>query len=192
MKELFKKILLPIDQTNQKQLDFKCAAVLLPLVFDTSSNEWQVLFTVRAKHLKNHPGQISFPGGRYETTDADLSITAIRETEEEIGVKPQHIQLLGQLPQQKTTSQYNITPYVAVIDSNYQITIDNNEVEEVFTAPLAYVTDIKNQQKVTEKINGTEYSFYLIQFNHYKIWGATARILVNLTRRLNTSNLPVL
>ncbi len=184
----FKNCLLPIAQENQKQPDLKCAAVLLPLIFDEQSDDWQVLFTTRAKHLKHHPGQISFPGGRYETTDGDLSSTALRETREEIGIIPEHIQLLGQLPQQKTTSQFNITPFVAVIDSNYQIIIDKNEVEEVFTAPLSFVTNVSNQQKVTEKINGIEYSFYVIQFNHYKIWGATARILVNLTRRLNSSN----
>ena len=188
MQKLLQHNLLPVDEPNKRQVDLKCAAVLLPLVIDQQSNQWHIILTRRAQHLKHHPGQISFPGGRYEADDLDLSTTAKRETFEEIGISTQHIQLIGQLPQQKTTSQYNITPFVGIIDPAYQIEIDQNEVAEAFTVPFEFVTDEKHQKKVTETINDIEYNFYVIEYKQYYIWGATARILVNLTRRLNNES----
>lgn len=176
--------LLPLNEPSEKNRELKRAAVLVPLVKNTKFDQWQVIFTRRADHLKHHPGQISFPGGGFEYHDQNLKTTAIRETHEEIGIKPSQIKLLGRLPQQQTVSQYNVTPYVGIVDSDYQVSIDQNEVAEVFTTPFDYVTDQANQKKVTESINGKEYSFYVIQYKHYNIWGATARILVNLSRRL--------
>jgi len=183
--------LLPLDEPSEKKIALKCAAVLLPLVIDKQTNQWHILFTRRAAHLKHHPGQISFPGGRFETQDFNLSTTAIRETHEETGIEPKLIQLLGRLPQQQTTSQYNITPFVGTIDSHYQLKIDHNEVAEVFTVPFEFVTNLSQQKKVTKTISGVEYSFYVIQYKHYNIWGTTASILVNLSRRLG-SNFKVL
>jgi len=176
--------LLPVDQPSQKRVDFRCAAVLVPLVKDEQDGEWQVIFTRRAEHLKHHPGQISFPGGGFENNDRNLSHTAIRETSEEIGINPEHIHLIGRLPQQRTISQYNVTPFVGTIAPEHQISLDTNEVAEVFRAPLAFVTAPTNQQRVTENIQGKDFSFYVIRYKQYNIWGATARILVNLTRRL--------
>lgn len=187
MIDLIKQCLLPLNEPSKIQDDLRCAAVLVPLIFDKDSQQWHVLFTVRAEHLKHHPGQISFPGGSFEIEDKDLSYTALRETNEEIGIDPAHVQLLGLLPQQKTTSQYYIRPFVGLVAPEHQITIDANEVAEVFTAPLSLLTDSSNQQKVIEEINGTEYSFYVIRYKNYNIWGATARILVNLSRRLNVA-----
>lgn len=179
-----KSAILPFDQPSQSIDSLKCAAVLMPLLQDPGDKSWQVLFTRRALHLKHHPGQISFPGGRYEEADQELHHTALRETFEEIGIEPSKIELIGKLPQQTTISQYNMTPYVGVVSSDYQLTIDPNEVAEVFTVPLEFVIAADNQKKVSETINGTQYSFYVIRYNDYTIWGATARILVNLTRRL--------
>jgi len=183
-----KECLIPLDRVSKKQIELKCAAVLLPLIFDIESDEWQILLTKRAKHLKHHPGQISFPGGGYETHDLDLSVTATRETHEEVGIEPELIQLLGKLPQQETISQYYMTPFVGIIESNYQLKIDPNEVAEVFTVPFDFLINEANQIQVTEAINGTEYTYHKIQYKQYNIWGATARILVNLSRRLNALN----
>lgn len=185
MIEHIAKQLLPVDHTPLTQEQFRCAAVLLPIVTHPDSQDWEVIFTRRAEHLKHHPGQISFPGGGFEINDPDLSFTALRETQEEIGIPTNQIELIGQLPQQQTVSQYNVTPFVGVVSPNYPINVDTNEVAEVFTAPFSYVTDQTNQKKVRETINGKEYEFYVIQYKHYNIWGATARILVNFSRRIN-------
>ncbi len=185
MIDTIKQHLIPLDEQPDIKDSLKCAAVLLPLVFNRQDDLWEVILTRRAEHLKHHPGQISFPGGGYEDKDDSLSETATRETYEEIGIPDNKIQLIGRLPQQQTVSQYNVTPYVGIVDSDYKLTIDRNEVEEVFTAPLTFVTDQTNQEKVTETINGHQYSFYVIRYKHYNIWGATARILVNFTRRIS-------
>ena len=177
--------LLPIDHPSETKDAFKCAAVLMPLVRNEALGRWEVIFTKRAEHLKHHPGQISFPGGGYEAQDRDLSETATRETFEEIGISQNKIQLIGRLPQQQTVSQYNVTPFVGIVEQDYQFKIDENEVAEVFTAPFDFVTDLTNQKRVTETINGHQYNFYVIQYKHYNIWGATAKILVNFTRRIN-------
>ena len=182
-----KPTLLPLSEPSESSTLLRCAAVLMPLVKNLDTGEWEIIFTRRAEHLKHHPGQISFPGGGYETQDKDLSDTAIRETFEEIGINAGQIELLGRLPQQQTISQYNITPYVGIVDPKYQLTIDNNEVAEVFTAPFNFITDQTNQKKVEETIKGQQYSFYVIQYKHYNIWGATAKILVNFTRRLHNN-----
>ncbi|MCW8879651.1 MAG: CoA pyrophosphatase [Kangiellaceae bacterium] len=183
-----KSQLLPVDHPSETKDAFKCAAVLMPLVKNEVMNRWEVIFTKRAEHLKHHPGQISFPGGGYELQDSHLSETATRETFEEIGIGQDKIQLIGRLPQQQTVSQYNVTPFVGVINPNYQLKIDQNEVAEVFTAPFDFVTDLTNQKRVSETINGHQYNFYVIQYKHYNIWGATAKILVNFTRRINRSD----
>lgn len=184
MIDSIRQSLIPLNNDSTKSSNLRCAAVLIPLFFN-KENKLEVIFTRRAEHLKHHPGQISFPGGGFEKNDNDLSKTAIRETYEEIGIQAEKIELIGRLPQQETISQYNITPFVGVVDSNYQLAIDSNEVAEVFTVPFDFVTDLTNHKKQTESFNGKQFSFYVIQYKHYNIWGATARILVNFSRRLN-------
>jgi 8-oxo-dGTP pyrophosphatase MutT (NUDIX family) len=183
MLDLLTQRILPLAEPSPKQADFRCAAVLIPLV-ERAENQWDVIFTRRAEHLKHHPGQISFPGGGYESQDKNLGDTAVRETFEEIGIRAEQVRLIGKLPQQQTISQYNVTPFIGIIDSNYQLKIDYNEVAEVFTAPLEFVIDQTNQQKQTEQFNGRQISYYVIRYKQYNIWGATARILVNLSRRI--------
>ncbi len=175
--------LIPLNHPSEQQPSFRCAAVLMPLLKQT--NQWQVMLTRRAEHLKHHPGQISFPGGAYEQQDVQLSKTAIRETYEEVGIEPSLIELLGKLPQQQTISQYNITPFVGKIHTGYQLNIDPNEVAEVFHVPLDFLTDLTNYQKVEETHKGQRYHYYVIQYKHYNIWGATARILFNFVTRIS-------
>lgn len=183
MIEHIKQSLIHLHEPSKKNDGFKCAAVLIPLVF--YNNQWQVILTRRAEHLKHHPGQISFPGGSYEKQDDNLMVTALRETHEEIGIPDTKIEIIGKLPQQNTISQYNVTPFVGTISEDYQITIDENEVAEVFNVPLNFLTDQTNQIKKDDTFNGKLVSYYTIQYQHYNIWGVTARILVNLSRRLN-------
>jgi len=164
--------------------NFRRASVLIPLVRNMEDNHWNVILTRRAKHLKNHPGEICFPGGRFEILDITLQTTATRETQEEIGITPEQIQLIGRLPQQNTISQYRVTPYVGIIDQGYQLNIDKNEVDEAFLVPLAFTLNKNNHGKITKIIDKQSYSYYVIKYNNYRIWGATARMLVNLSHRL--------
>jgi len=184
MIELVRNSIIPLSEPSKRRPDLRCAAVLMPIV-EVAGLGWQVILTKRAEHLKHHPGQISFPGGGFEPDDETLAITAVRETTEEIGIANQHIELIGRLPQQETISQYFVTPFVGIVDNNYQLTIDENEVAEVFSVPLSFVTDQTNQVKKTATFNGKAVDYYVIQYEQYNIWGATARILVNLTRRMH-------
>ena len=163
---------------------FKAASILIPLVDIQQNNQWNIILTKRAKHLKHHANEVSFPGGRFEKSDIDLQTTAIRETSEEIGIDKKHIKIIGKLPYQKTISQYIITPYVAIIDPNYQIVIDYNEVEEVFLLPLEYALDHNNHQKQTQQIDNQFFSFVQLQYMEHTIWGSTARMLFQLVNRL--------
>ncbi|TQV77064.1 CoA pyrophosphatase [Aliikangiella marina] len=183
MIDLLRDSIIPLDEPAKRRPDLRCAAVLMPIVDDPVSG-WQVILTRRAEHLKHHPGQISFPGGGFEANDKSLAVTAVRETHEEIGIGDEHIELIGRLPQQETISQYFVTPFVGLVDQGYQLSIDQNEVAEVFKVPLAFVTDQTNQIKKTATFNGKPVDYYVIQYEQYTIWGATARILVNLTRRM--------
>ncbi|PHS17555.1 MAG: coenzyme A pyrophosphatase [Kangiella sp.] len=175
------------DNIQLKQI--KPASVLITLV-KQSDNQWHVILTKRAKHLKNHAGEICFPGGKFEDTDENLQQTALRETQEEIGLEHIDLKIIGKLPEQITISQYYVTPYVAVLDRQNglnirNLSIDKNEVEEVFTVPLNYLIDSKNQKLVKRKIKDISFSYHSIEYNDYIIWGATARMLVNLGKLLN-------
>ena len=123
------------------------AAVMILLV--ERANGLHVMFTRRAEHLKHHAGQISFPGGKYETFDASLQHTAIRETEEEIGISIGHNQVLGSIGQYATISGFHVTPYIAIADSIPPLVIDKNEVDYAFEVPLAHCI---NPSKYTDPI----------------------------------------
>lgn len=157
----------------------KKAAVLCPVV---CRDELTVLFTKRASHLKHHAGQICFPGGRYEQHDSSLMETALRETEEEIGLSRHYTKVVGNLQTFKTVSGYEVTPYVGLIEPDFDLRPDANEVEQVFEVPLAYLVDRNNHIAEPVKRNGVSYSIYFIPWQDTFIWGATAafvRILSN-------------
>jgi len=163
---------------------FHPAGVLILLVHSSDPDQWNIIFTKRAMHLKHHPGEISFPGGRFEQNDGELVNTATRETYEEIGISPNEITILGKLPRQKTISGYLVTPFVGYVKGDYELQIDDNEVDAVFVVPLNFLLEPDNHQKIKRLIAESTFDFYQIQYNEHKIWGATARMLVNLSRFL--------
>ncbi|MEF1292176.1 NUDIX hydrolase, partial [Vibrio sp. M260118] len=116
-----------------KQDKLRKASVLIGFI--ERENGINVLFTRRAKHLKHHPGQVSFPGGKFETSDLTLAETAIRETYEEVGIDRDKIDIFGQMPELVTISQFTVTPFLAFISPDYQTRIDKNEVDEAFEVP---------------------------------------------------------
>ncbi len=150
------------------------AAVLVP-VLETDAG-LQVILTKRASHLKHHPGQIAFPGGKRDDTDADLIQTALREAREEIGLPSQSAQILGQLPCHETVTSFRMTPIVALVEPFHPIP-EAGEVAEVFAVPLAHVLNPENYRVEGRRWRGQRRQYYAVPYGPYYIWGATARIL---------------
>ena len=158
------------------------AAVLIPLIDDGDS--LRVLFTERAKHLKHHPGQVSFPGGKLEDSDENLMFTALRETEEEIGIPANLIDVVGTLPKFRTISRYEVVPFIGFVNPGYQLTLDRNEVESVFEVPLSYLIDKNNHFIHWTKRRNRQHPIYFITWQDRTIWGATASFLRTLSNHL--------
>lgn len=158
------------------------AAVLVPLVCrDAMVN---VLLTQRTAHLNDHAGQISFPGGRVESADASREETALRETEEEIGLPRARIALLGRLPDYEIPSGFRITPVVGWVEAPFELAPDPFEVASVFEAPLPYFLDPANYQRRQYHFRGRHRHYMAIPFEGRYIWGATAGMLYSLARML--------
>ena len=160
---------------NAKKIEFRLAAVLIPIIFDNFGPA--VVFTKRAKKLRDHPGQISFPGGKVERGDFSESETVIRECFEEICLKSVDINILGRLPSHETVTGYLITPFVALIRNYEKLKPDLSEVEEIFKVPLEFLLNKQNMRVQNRKLNGNQISYYVIPYGPYYIWGATARII---------------
>jgi len=158
------------------------AAVLVPLVHHADAIS--VLLTQRTAHLADHAGQISFPGGRVEPSDASREDTALRETEEEIGLGRARVELLGRLPDYEIPSGFRITPVVGWIEPPFDLKSDPFEVEAVFEAPLAYFLDPGNYQRREYRFRGRHRHYMAIPFEGRYIWGATAGMLYSLCRML--------
>lgn len=140
----------------------------------------QVLLTLRAPHLHHHPGQVSFPGGRVEPTDRSPPDTALRETEEEIGLPRDRIEVLGQLPRYHTISGFAITPVVGLVTPPFALRADPLEVAEVFEAPLSFLLDARNRERRAIDYRGQWREYEVTVYQGRVIWGATAGILVSL------------
>lgn len=177
--------LTPSVHKFQYNNQLKRAAVLIPIV--SNKNQLDVLLTIRASHLKHHPGQVSFPGGKVEPFDKDITATALRETEEEIGLHASKINVIGQLKPYQTISGYEITPIVAMVKNNNHYQIDKNEVDEIFHVPLSHFL---HQQHIQVPIyqKGMQHNVHFMPYQHYNIWGATAAILRDLANLINHSN----
>jgi 8-oxo-dGTP pyrophosphatase MutT (NUDIX family) len=143
-----------------------------------------VILTRRAAHLKNHPAQISFPGGRVEARDDGPWEAALREAFEEIGLGPDKVELLGCLPTYLTVSGFKVHPCVGWIEPPVKFALDPYEVEEVFEVPLSYVLDPANRRRESEVFGDVRHEFWVIPYPGHRIWGATAGILTSLAKAL--------
>ena len=161
------------------ELSARPAAVLVPLV--TRETGLSVILTRRTAHLKAHAGQISFPGGRKEDADSDLEETALRETEEEIGLHRRHINLIGRLNDYYTVTGFQVTPVVGLVSPPFDLVADPGEVDEVFEVPLSFVMEQRNQKLQTVEFEGAKRRYFAIPYRQYYIWGATAGMLVNFS-----------
>jgi 8-oxo-dGTP pyrophosphatase MutT (NUDIX family) len=163
------------------------AAVLVPLV--PRPQGLSVMLTVRTAHLSAHAGQIAFPGGRTEREDGSAVSTALRETEEEIGLARAHVEVLGQMPTYTTGTGFIVTPVVGLVDPDHRLEPDANEVAEVFEVPLGFLMDPANHQRRLHRwSDGLERSFLAMPWTRpddgreFFVWGVTAAMLRNLYR----------
>jgi 8-oxo-dGTP pyrophosphatase MutT (NUDIX family) len=171
------------DEALQRRPTLTDAAVLIPLI--VRDDGLHVLLTRRTAHLTDHAGQISFPGGRAESVDVSAEDTALRETEEEIGLARTHIEVIGALPEYVTITGYRVTPVVGLITPPFALRPDPNEVAEVFEVPLRFLMDGMHHQRMSfAPVEGAgttgRRSFYAMPWQGYFIWGATAGMLRNL------------
>lgn len=158
------------------------AAVLVPIV--EHDEGLTILLTQRATHLKNHAGQVSFPGGRMESGDAGPWEAALRETEEEIGLAPERVRLAGYLGDHFVITGYVVTPVVGFVRPGFTLRLDSTEVEEAFEVPLSFVLDPANRVPRERHFAGRTFRGYDIPYQGHNIWGATAVMLLSLSRLL--------
>ncbi|WP_018981726.1 CoA pyrophosphatase [Salinimonas chungwhensis] len=158
------------------------AAVLIPML--DFPDGLHVLLTERAHHLRHHAGQISFPGGGYEAQDASLVDTALRESYEEVGLPPHHVEVIGALPNYRTISGYHIKPVIGFVEPSFEYQIDDNEVASVFDVPLSHLMEKNNHLVHHTTREGQRFPIYFIPWQNRMIWGATAAILRNLAHHL--------
>ena len=168
------------DDPELRAAASKEAAVLVAIVDRAAPG---VLLTVRREHLRSHAGQIAFPGGRTEPGE-DAVAAALREAHEEVLLDPGAVELVGTIEPYRTVTGYVVTPVIGVIPTDAELEPHEHEVAELFEAPLAFVLDPANQQRQSALLQGRERHYYEIVWNQRRIWGATAGMIVNLSRRL--------
>jgi 8-oxo-dGTP pyrophosphatase MutT (NUDIX family) len=168
--------------------DPRVAAVLVPLV--VREEGITVLLTQRADHLNDHAGQVSFPGGRHEPFDADSTATALREAQEEVGLDPKRVEVLGALPDYLTGTGFRVTPVVALVHPPFSVKADSFEVAEIFEVPLSFLMNPSHHEIRVFRWEGGERRFFAMPYpradadGDYFIWGATAGMLRNFYRFL--------
>ena len=159
------------------------AAVLVAL---TDRTEPGVILTVRREHMRTHAGQVAFPGGRVDRDETPLA-AALREAHEEILLDPTKVDVVGEIEPDRTVTGYVVTPVIGVIAPDLPLEPHEHEVADWFEAPLRFLLDPANQQRRSALFQGVERHYYEIMWNERRIWGATAAMIVNLSRRLQWS-----
>ncbi len=163
------------------------AAVLIPLV--DRGDELNLLLTQRSSDLEHHPGQISFPGGRLEPGDRDAVAAALRETEEEIGLKREFVEVIGCLPDHAVISGYRVTPVVGLVRPGFELALDATEVSGTFEAPLRHLLDPATHARRMRRIGEEDLEVLDLPWGGHMIWGATAGMILTLRELLGGSPL---
>ena len=175
MKQKLKELLSLRKKHCITKADLKPAAVLVPIF--CKNGEYHILFTRRTEKVKVHKGQISFPGGAYEEKDCTLLATALRESAEEIGLRPEDVEILGELDDSfSVPSNYSISPFVAQIPCPYKFEINEDEIDEIIEVPVSALVEDKHSTQVTEVRDDDADYTHVYKYQGTVIWGATARI----------------
>jgi len=172
----------PVALQRKLTSDLMAAAVLIPII--TREASLSVLLTERSPDLKHHAGQISFPGGRMDAADRDIRATALREAQEEVGIDPANVEIIGYLDPNPTVTGYAVTPVVALVDLQQELIIDPLEVKSAFEVPLPFLLDEGNQQSAEREFEGVMVPIAEFNFGQYRIWGATASMLIQFRKFL--------
>ena len=189
--DILRAIALPSKATSDFDLnldgnrcagELKSAGVLVPLI--VRPDGINLILTKRAAHLSNHPGQISFPGGKRENGDANIVFTALREAQEEIGLYPESVDVLGSLPTHDTITGFKVTPTIGWIEGDWEAVADPSEVSEVFEVPLVQLMNLENFHLQIRAWKGINRSYYSVPYGPYYIWGATAGILRGFCKQM--------
>ncbi|MEZ7812438.1 MAG: 8-oxo-dGTP pyrophosphatase MutT (NUDIX family) [Paracoccaceae bacterium] len=159
------------------------SAAVLVTVWQKSEGAFVVL-TKRSRRLLDHPGQISFPGGKVEDHDSSAEAAALREAHEEIGLNADNLTVIGALASHETITGFQVTPILAHLTGNFTPCLQISEVDEVFVVPLAHVANLANFRIERRRFHGEWRYFYVVPYGPYYIWGATARILRDLAERV--------
>ena len=168
------------ERMRQEQQNLRRAAVLIPVTREKNHLDSRVVLTVRSENLKSHAGQISLPGGSWEQKDQDSVATALRESEEEIGLQQDRVEVIGELGKMALPSGFHITPVVGVIDNDIDFVPCPIEVADIFTVPLELVLDTSAYRSSTYMYNNAPRKILELLYEDFRIWGATAAILHHL------------
>jgi len=158
------------------------AAVLIPVV--DHGSEASVILTKRAETLSDHKGQVAFPGGRIDPGDISPEAAALREAQEEIGLDPGHVEVIGRLPDYKTGSGYRIAPVLSIVRPGFHLTINPHEVDTAFEVPLRFLMDPANHAQESREFNRQLWTYYDMPYGGQRIWGVTAGIIRTVYERL--------
>lgn len=170
----------PDDLCQEMCENLQPAGVLIPIV--EHADGLTVLLTQRSAALKTHAGQVSFPGGSMESGDADITETALRETHEEVGIRPQQVDVVGYLPPMLTVTGFAVTPIVGLVAPGITLELDRSEVELAFEVPLSFFMDEDNQESSERDIRGVTVPIVEFHYANQHIWGVTANILVEFRK----------
>jgi 8-oxo-dGTP pyrophosphatase MutT (NUDIX family) len=171
------------DLVELRELAWVPAAVLIAI---TARAEPGVILTVRREHMRTHAGQVAFPGGRIDPGEEAVA-AAVREAHEELGLNPNALELVGELDPYRTVTGYIVVPVIGVVPPDLPLEPHAHEVADWFEAPLSYLLDRRNQHERSALFQGRDRHYYEIMWNKRRIWGATAAMIVNLSRRLQWS-----
>jgi len=175
-------VLLPGDSVAQYDAGAPAPAAVLVAITDRP--EPGVILTQRTDTLRRHAGQVAFPGGRIDPDDEDAAAAALREAEEEIALPRDAVELIGPADRYLTVTGFDVTPVIGVIAPDLAYRPNEAEVADVFEVPLGFILDPANQVRASAEWQGRTRSYYEINWRNRRIWGATAAMIVNLSRRL--------